>query len=262
MQVRELESCINEYLEAGKFKDPSLNGLQVEGFSECTSICTATTASLEAIDAAVEEGADTLIVHHGLFWRGQDIRVVGTLKDRLNALLEANLNLLAYHLPLDAHLTLGNNRYLSDLIGLEDLDYVERGVMQSIAMQGVLPEPLTVEQLAFKLASELDTKVEVLGNCDPKLLLQKVAVCSGSGSFLLDDNPAPQFQALITGDVKEQTYHLASESGTPVFVLGHHASEQGGIKRLGNYLARRYGLEHRHLHFSVEKEVQTYEASR
>ncbi len=262
MQIRELESCINDYLEADKFKDPSLNGLQVEGFSECTSIVTAASASLEAIDAAVEEGADTLLVHHGLFWRGQDFRVVGTMKDRLNALLEANLNLLAYHLPLDAHLTVGNNRYISDIIGLEDIDYVQKGVMQSIAMQGFLAEPLTVEQLALKLSLELDTKVEVLGNCDSKLLLQKIAVCTGSGSFLLDDNPSPQFQALITGDVKEQTYHLSSESGTPVFVLGHHASEQGGIKRLGDYLSRRYGLEHRHLHFSMEKDVQVYDAAR
>ena len=262
MQVYELESCINDYLDVAKFKDASLNGLQVEGFSECISIATATTASLEAIDAAVEEGADTLIVHHGLLWKGQDTRIVGSYKDRLNAILEANLNLLAYHLPLDAHLTLGNNRYISDIIGLEDLDYIEKGCPQSIAMQGIMPEPLTVEQMALKLSNALDTKVEVLGNCDPKLLLSKIAVCSGSGSFLLDDNPSPKFQALITGDVKEQTYHLSSENGTPVFVLGNHASEQGGFKRLGDYLSSKYGLEHHHLHFSIEKTVQVYDAQR
>ena len=96
MHIRELESCINTYLEVDKFKDPSLNGLQVEGFSDVTSIATAASASLEAIDAAVEQGADTLIVHHGLLWQGQDTRIVGTFKDRLNAILEANLNLLAF----------------------------------------------------------------------------------------------------------------------------------------------------------------------
>ncbi len=262
MHIRELESCINTYLEVDKFKDPSLNGLQVEGFSDVTSIATAASASLEAIDAAVEQGADTLIVHHGLLWQGQDTRIVGTFKDRLNAILEANLNLLAYHLPLDAHLTLGNNRYLSDLLGLEDLDYVVPGNPLSIAMQGMLEEPLKVSEIAELLSDELDTRVSVLGNCDSQLLLNKIAVCSGSGSFLLDKNPSPNFEALVTGDVNEQTYHLAIESGTPVFVVGHHASEQGGIKRLGVFLSRKLGLEHQHLHFSLEKEVAVYDSKR
>lgn len=261
MLLSELKSYIDDYLDVRLFSDPSLNGLQVEGFKECTCIATAATASLETIDAAVEEGADTLLVHHGLFWKGQQTPVVGAFKDRLNALLEANINLLAYHLPLDAHLSVGNNRYLCDLLGLSDIDYVVPGTPQSIAMQGYLTDPLSVKEVAELLSESLDTRVQVLGDCDDNLLLSNVAVCSGSGSFLIDECMTPQFHALVTGDVKEQTYHFAKESGTPVFVIGHHASEQGGIKRLGDHLCRHFDIEHRHLHFSLEKEAKIYDKS-
>jgi len=258
MLLKTLKSYLDDYLEVSKFKDPSLNGLQVEGFAECNCIATACTASLEAIDAAIEEGADTLIVHHGLIWRGQLVPIVGAYRDRINALLESNINLLAYHLPLDAHKDVGNNRYLCDLLGLTEIDYIEKGVPQSIAMQGILQEPLTIKDVAQNLSDNLHTNVQVLGDCDENILLSTFAVCSGSGSFLVDENMAPSFHALVTGDVNEQTYHLAKESGTPVFVVGHHASEQGGIKRLGDHLARAFDLEHHHLHFNVEKDLKIY----
>lgn len=259
MLQEQLESYLYDYLDVGAFSDPSLNGLQVEGFKECTKIATSCTASLQAIDAAIEEGVDTLIVHHGLFWKGQNLGVVGPFKDRLNALLEANINLLAYHLPLDAHSVVGNNRYLCDILKLNEVDYVKKGDIRSIAMQGVLSEPQSVSDLALELSSELQSKVTVLGGCDDNLLLSEIAVCSGSGSFLLDNNLKPRFHALVTGDVNEQTYHLAKESGTAVFVIGHHASEQGGIKRLGDHLARKFDLEHHHLHFNIEKEARVYD---
>lgn len=261
MLLSDLKSYIDDYLDVREFSDPSLNGLQVEGFKECTCIATAATASLETIDAAVEEGVDTLIVHHGLFWKGQLMPVVGAFKDRLNSLLEANINLLAYHLPLDAHLSVGNNRYLCDVLGLSDIDYIVPGRPQSIAMQGILTEPMTVKEIAEHLSDSLDTRVQVLGDCDEQLLISDIAVCSGSGSFLVDENMKPSFHALVTGDVKEQTYHFAKESGSPVFVIGHHASEQGGIKRLGDHLSRHFDIEHRHLHFSIEKEAKIYEKS-
>ena len=221
MLLEDLKIYLDEYLDVRSFSDPSLNGLQVEGFKECTCVATAATASLETIDAAVEEGADTLIVHHGLFWKGQLLPVVGPFKDRLNALLEANINLLAYHLPLDAHNVVGNNRYLCDLLSLSEVDYIEQGNPRSVAMQGILSEPKTVKDIATLLADSLHTRVDVLGDCDENILLSNISVCSGSGSFLLDENMKPSFHALVTGDVHEQTYHFAKESGTPVFVVGH-----------------------------------------
>ncbi len=262
MLLDELKSYIDDYLEVNSFKDPSLNGLQIEGYKECTKIATAATASLEAIDAAIEEGVDTLIVHHGLLWKGQTTPIVGCYKDRLNAILEANINLLAYHLPLDANFIVGNNRYICDLLQLTEIDYIEQGNPNSIAMQGLLSEPLSIKAIATILSESLQTPIEVLGDCDENILLSNIAVCSGSGSFLIDSNMKPAFQALVTGDVNEQTYHISKETGTPVFVLGHDASEQGGIKRLGNHLARKFGLEHHHLHFSIEKEVKIYDTSK
>lgn len=260
MLQQELVSYLNDYLQVSLFNDPSLNGLQVEGFKECTKIATACTASLEAIDAAIEEGVDTLIVHHGLFWKGALTPVIGPYKDRLNAILESNINLLAYHLPLDAHNVVGNNRYLADLLNLAEVDYLQKGDPRSVAMQGTLPEPLTIKQVGQCLSQALQTPVTLLGDCDENILLSEIAICSGSGTFLIDNVMKPRFHALITGDVNEQTYHMAKETGTAVFVLGHHASEQGGIKRLGDHLARKFGLEHHHLHFNLEKEALVYDS--
>lgn len=141
MLLEDLKIYLDEYLDVRSFSDPSLNGLQVEGFKECTCVASAATASLETIDAAVEEGADTLIVHHGLFWKGQLLPVVGPFKDRLNALLEANINLLAYHLPLDAHNVVGNNRYLCDLLSLSEVDYIERAILVQLQCRGFYLNP-------------------------------------------------------------------------------------------------------------------------
>lgn len=262
MRISELTKYLDVFLDSAGFKDVSLNGLQVEGFGECTKIATAATASLESIDAAAERGADTLIVHHGLLWRGQNKAVTGTFKNRLNALLEANLNLIAYHLPLDANMELGNNRCLCDLLGIENPDYIVPGEPTSIGMFGQLRKSMNVHDIAEHLSACLDAPVQVLGNCGDDVIIHNAAVCSGGGSFLIDDDNNPKFDALVTGEVNEQTYHLAIESGTAVFVVGHHASEQGGVRRLGLHLAEKFGLEQEHLHFSLEKNCKVYGISK
>ena len=261
MQIDELTAYLSSYLDVGAFHDASLNGLQIEGFKNCTKIATAVTASLEAIDAAIEEGADTLLVHHGLLWKGQMSPICGTLKERYSAILESNINLLAYHLPLDANMEVGNNSYLCHLLDLKNIDYVSPGDPSSIAMKGSFSKKQSISEIASLLADSLQTSVSVLGHCDRDTLISDVTVCSGSGSFLIDSNYVPGFQALITGDVNEQTYHMSKETGTPVFVLGHDASEQGGIKLLGDHIARRFDIEHVHLHFNVENEVSIYDYS-
>ncbi len=258
MKIDVLTDYLASYLNVGLFSDASLNGLQIEGFNNCTKIATAVTASLEAIDAAIEEGADTLLVHHGLLWKGQMSAIKGTLKERYSAILESNINLLAYHLPLDANMNVGNNIYLCNLLALKNVDYVKAGDPGSIAMKGECQRAMSVSEIACLLADSLDVNVSVLGNCDKNTLISDVSVCSGSGSFLIDSNYAPDFQALITGDVNEQTYHMAKETGTPVFVLGHDASEQGGVKLLGDHISHKFGIEHVHLHFNVENEVNIY----
>lgn len=262
MKLSELCAYLDETLQAKDFSDVSYNGVQVAteaGLNaEVKKIATACSASLEAIDAAVEAGADTLLVHHGLFWRGANPCLTGNLYQRVKTLMEHNLNLVAYHLPMDAHLTYGNNAVLTHLLGGEVVDYIEPGHKQSIGVRARLAEPLTVKEIVAILCHHLDTKVSLLGPITEDMLIDDLAVCSGSGSSLLDKNNWPTFQALITGDVNEQTYHQAIETGTVVFVVGHHASEQLAINLLGDHLSEKFGLEHSALHFSYEKMIPTF----
>lgn len=260
MQLKELIAYLDETLDVKAFRDASYNGLQVAGSDEVKKIATACTASLEAIDAAVEAGADTLIVHHGLFWKGTDPRLVGNYYQRVKTLMDNNINLVAYHLPMDAHLEFGNNAFLAHILGGDVVDYVEPGKKDSIGMRVKLNEPLTVQEIVAILCHRLDTKISVLGNITEDMMIDDLAICSGSGSFLLDDDKCPSFQALVTGDVNEQTFHMANETGTVVFVCGHHASEQEAINLLGDHLAKKFKLKHFATHFAYEKAVPTFAA--
>lgn len=188
IEVTTLVSYLDELLAARDFKDPSYNGLQVEGAQEVHKIVSAATASLEAIDEAVEVGADLLLVHHGLFWRGADPRLVGNYYQRVKTLMDNNINLVAYHLPMDAHLQWGNNAYLAHILGSAYVDYIVPRDKSSIALRVRLREPLTLEEMVAVLCQRLDTRVTVLGSISPDMLLDEVAICSGSGSFVLDDN--------------------------------------------------------------------------
>ena len=260
MEIARLVDYLDELLDVTKFKDASVNGLQVEGSQNCNVLVTAATASLDAIDAAIESGADTLLVHHGLLWKGDDGRLVGTYKERVKALLDNNINLIAYHLPLDANINFGNNINLCKIIGACEVDYIEEGNAASIAMRAVRDSAASVKDIAIALTRHLDSRVSIIGTDDENLMLSSFAVCSGSGSFVLDNNKCPDFDALITGDVNEQTYHMAHETGTVVFACGHHASEQDGVKNLGMHLSKMFKLTHKHLHFTYEKNALWYEA--
>lgn len=260
MEVSALISYLDQLLDSAYFKDPSYNGLQVAGTKKIKKIVTACTASLEAIDMAVENEADALIVHHGLFWKGADPRLVGNYYERVKSLIKHDINLIAYHLPLDAHLTYGNNAVLAHMLGGE-AEYIVPQDKSSIAVRTKLAEPLTVSEIGSLLSQKLDTNVQVIGNVSQDIMLDDLAICSGSGSFVLDNNKTPDFQALITGDVNEQTYHMANETGTIVFVLGHHASEQVAINLLGEHLAKEFKLELLPTHFSYEKDVLVYNSN-
>lgn len=260
MQRSKLINYLDEYLQAKDFAyDPSVNGLQIEGFDEVEVVATSADASLDSIDAACELGADTLIVHHGLLWQGDDRSITGTFKDRVNAALEANLNLIAYHLPLDAHPKIGNNAFLCSLLGDGCSDYIVKGDKSSIAMRKVLNKPKSVGEICALLCKKLDCRVGIVGNVSEGFLLNDFAVCSGSGGSVIDKCRSPSFDALITGEINEQTYNAAIESGTVVFIVGHHASEQDGVRLLGENLAKTFNLTHHHLHFAYEKNIAWFE---
>jgi dinuclear metal center YbgI/SA1388 family protein len=238
MKREELVSYLDELLEPGKYRDYCPNGLQVEGRDEVRRIVTGVTASQALLDAAVARGADTILVHHGYFWKGEDGRVTGMRRRRLGALIEHDINLLAYHLPLDAHPVLGNNAQLAARLGwLADGRFGE----QDIAWQGVLAEPAALAELAGKVAQTLGRTPLVIG--DPQRTIRRIAWCSGGAQGYFEQAIALGVDAFLSGEISEQTVHLARESGVAYLAAGHHATERGGVMALAGHLAERFGLD-------------------
>lgn len=237
----DVESCLNELLAPEGFKDYGPNGLQVEGRAEIRRVISGVTASRAFIDAAVEAGADMVLVHHGLFWRGHDGRLTGWLKARVERLLAAQLNLFAYHLPLDAHPTLGNNARLGAVLGLQaDARFGE----QAIGFIGPAPADLShARALADRVAERLGRPPLLLpGDGRP---LRRVAWCSGGAQGYFEAAMAAGADVFLTGEISEPQAHLAAETGVAFLACGHHATERYGAPAVSEYLAAALGLEHR-----------------
>ena len=230
---------LDAVLESGRFRDYCPNGLQVEGKNEITRLVTGVTASLALIEAAVAAGADALLVHHGLFWKGDDMRVVGPRKRRLEALLAGGINLIAYHLPLDAHPELGNNAQLALRLGL---DVHGRFAEQEIGFIGAPGETMTAEALRELVTRVLCRTALLVG--DGGRTVRSVAWCSGGAQGYFEDAIAAGCDAYISGEISEQTTHLARESGVAYIAAGHHATERFGVQAVGAMAAARFGVEH------------------
>jgi dinuclear metal center YbgI/SA1388 family protein len=240
MQRAELDTYLAQYLEVEKFRDYCPNGLQVEGRAGVERIVTGVTASLELLAAAVEARADAILVHHGYFWRGEDVRVIGVRRKRIALLLEHDISLFAYHLPLDAHPHIGNNVALARRLGLRESG---RCGDQDIVFFGVPEAPVSVSQLAARIEERLERKPLVIG--DLSRPARRVAWCTGAAQGQLEDAVAQSVDVYITGEASEQTVHLARETGVVFIAAGHHATERYGVQGLGEHLARQFGLEHR-----------------
>lgn len=240
MKLVDLKDYSASLLQTGQFRDYSPNGVQVEGRSEVLRIATAVTASQQVLDRAIAWGGDAIIVHHGYFWRNEDACITGIKKRRIAALLAADVSLLAYHLPLDAHPELGNNAELGKLLGLTELC---RFGEQNIACLGELALSTTLAQFSSGVASVLQRAPLLIG--DAARPVRKVAWCSGGAQGYFEAAIALGADVYLTGEVSEQSYHLANESGVAFIAAGHHATERHGIRALGEHLAARFGLEHR-----------------
>lgn len=236
----ELDAHLAQLLSVERFKDYGPNGLQVEGRLPVTRLVSAVTASLAAIEAAVADGADALLVHHGLFWRGQDGRVTGWMKRRLAALLRHDISLFAYHLPLDAHPELGNNAQLGQRLGLvADARFGD----QDLGFIGDAGGHASVQSLAQAAAAALErSPVVVAGDGRP---LRRIAWCTGGAQGFFEAAIAAGADAYITGEISEPQTHYARETGVAYLACGHHASERYGVQALGAHLAERFGLAHR-----------------
>lgn len=241
----QLEQILNDKLNSPAIADYAPNGLQVEGKREIRKIITGVTASLPLIEQAVARGADAILVHHGYFWKSENPCIRGMKGQRIKKLLQNDINLFGYHLPLDIHPELGNNAQLAAKIGVENLQGLE-AKPHSIPVFGELPEPISAEELYKRLETALNRQpifchefVEGL----PHKPIKTVAICSGGGQGYIDLAAEKGIDAFITGEISEQTTHSAREQGIYFYACGHHATERDGVKALGEWLAVNYGLE-------------------
>jgi len=239
--IHRLARHCDRLLATEGFRDYCPNGLQMEGSRPVRRLITGVTASQALIDAAVEADADALLVHHGFFWKGEDAPVVGVKARRIGALLRAGVSLLAYHLPLDAHAELGNNRRLGERLGL--VDGRPEGDGDVPIWIGHLPEPLSGSAFAQRIETALRrAPLHVPAAARP---LERVAWCTGAAQGFIETAQALGADCYVSGEVSEQTVHLARELGIDYFGAGHHATERYGVQALGAHLAERFGLEHR-----------------
>jgi len=240
MDRNELAAYLDGLLDAGRFRDYCPNGLQVEGRQEVRRIVCGVTASQALLEAALAAGADALLVHHGYFWRGEDGRITGIRRARLKTLLENDLSLFAYHLPLDAHAELGNNAQLALRMGWT----VEgRFAEQDVGFLGSTGG--TAQELAERLALKLGRLPLLVG--DAARPLKRIAWCSGGAQDYFEQAIAAGADAYVSGEISEQTLHLAQESGVPYLAAGHHATERYGVQALGAHLAGRFSIECRYV---------------
>jgi dinuclear metal center YbgI/SA1388 family protein len=234
-----LEGLLNGLLQPEGFKDYGPNGLQVEGRPQVTRLVSGVTASLALIDAAIADGADALLVHHGLFWRGQDGRLTGWLRERVARLMAHGINLFAYHLPLDAHAEFGNNAQLGRRLGLvADARFGE----QQLGFAGPAVDA-GLDALAGRIGAALARTPLVLpGDGRP---LRRVAWCTGGAQGYFEAAIAAGADAFVTGELSEPQAHLARETGVAFLACGHHATERYGAPALGAHVAAQLGIAHR-----------------
>lgn len=236
---QDLEHYLQQQLAVALFKDYGPNGLQVEGKTEVHKVVSGVTASLALIEAAITQRADALLVHHGLFWRGHDGRLTGWMKQRVAQLLAHDINLFAYHLPLDAHPQWGNNVQLGAQLGWS---VSSRFGEQQLGCLASLPAPTNLPQLAAQVESTLrHAVVTVPGDGRP---LRQVAWCTGGAQSYFESAIAAGADVFVTGEISEPQAHYARETGVAYLACGHHASERYGAQALGEHLASQFGLEH------------------
>ncbi|MBS0485152.1 MAG: Nif3-like dinuclear metal center hexameric protein [Proteobacteria bacterium] len=239
MHRDELENHLNQLLDISRFHDYCPNGLQVEGRDRIQTLISGVTASLDLLQAAAVAKADAILVHHGYFWRGEDMRITGMKSRRIALLMQHRINLFAYHLPLDAHPHLGNNASLGKKLGL-----IETGRFgeQDIAARGELSHATTLGAFAEKISRTLLRKPAIIG--DPGKSIRQIAWCTGAAQGYFETAIQQGVDAYITGEISEQNVHTARESGVAFIAAGHHATERYGVQAVGDHIAQKFGILH------------------
>lgn len=241
----ELERILDEKLNSRAISDYAPNGLQVEGKAEIRKIITGVTATLPLIEKAIAKNADAILVHHGYFWKSENPCIRGMKGKRIKALLQHEINLFGYHLPLDIHLELGNNAQIAKHIGASNLLGME-DKPNSIPVIAEFDTAISAEELKSRLEKTLQRNVILCNEFVDGSLhkpIKKVGICSGGGQGYIDLAFEKGCDAFISGEISEQTTHSAREQGIYYFACGHHATERDGVKALGEWLAENYGIE-------------------
>lgn len=241
MTRTELTQYLADFLQVSHFKDYAPNGLQVEGTATIRTIVTGVTACQALIEQAIVLQADAILVHHGFFWKNEPEVIVGMKQRRIKALLAHDINLLGYHLPLDAHPQLGNNATLARELEIDGANAVE-GVAQGLLWRGKLTQAISASEFANVLERVLGRAPLHIG--DGQARVQDIAWCTGGAQDYIDIAASLGVDAFISGEASERTFHSALEQGIHYYGAGHHATERYGIQALGAHLAETFGLEH------------------
>lgn len=228
-------------LKTNEFKDYAPNGLQIEGKSEVKKILCAVTASQDAIDAAIAQQADLLLVHHGYFWKGESYPITGMRGKRIKSLIQHDISLVAYHLPLDSHPVLGNNAAIAELLELESLEALDPTERHPIGNIGYLKSALTPEGFKDYLTERLGFDTIHLNADQP--LIQKVGFCTGAAQDFIGKAEAQNCDAFISGEVSERTFYEAKELNVHYYACGHHATERYGVQRLAQAISEEFDIE-------------------
>lgn len=239
VKINELNHYTQQLMQVERFKDYCPNGLQVEGKSEIYKIVTGVTASMALLEAAAQVNADLVLVHHGYFWKNEDARIIGIKRNRIKFLLQNDLNLMAYHLPLDAHSLFGNNVQLGKILGIAPTDYMGES---NLIAYGYLAQPMRLIDFVKYLELTLQRTPLVIG--DLQKTVQKIAWCTGAAQGYFDAAIELGADVYISGEISEQTTHQAIESGVSYISAGHHVTERYGVQALGQHLAEKFNLSH------------------
>ena len=236
-----LNDYLQQLLQVALFKDYCPNGLQVEGAEQISKIVFGVTASQALVDKSVALGAQAMIVHHGYFWRNEPEAIVGMKQRRIKSLLVNDINLWAYHLPLDCHAELGNNAQLGLLMGWPVAGYLTGDGATGLGLWGELLEPVTGAQLQQQLQAALGR--QVLHVAPDERPIRRIGWCTGGAQGYIDKAIALGLDAYVSGEISESTVHAARENGIHYFAAGHHATERGGVQALAQHLAEKFGLD-------------------
>ncbi|ELA08840.1 NIF3 family protein [Moraxella macacae 0408225] len=241
IQPTKLASYLDELLSVNEFQDYCPNGLQVDANTPISHIVTGVSASLALIEQAIEKHAEAILVHHGYFWKGEAAVLTGMKGKRIRGLLQHNISLLAYHLPLDAHPIFGNNAQLAHALDLTLDEALYPDEKHPIGNICNLKTPIKTTDFCQKIQQVLGKKpLHLVGG---NSTLSRIGICTGAAQDMLEQAAKQGCDAYLSGEVSERTTHIARELGIDYFACGHHATERGGVQALGNYIQQNFGIK-------------------